>query len=507
MFKKLMAGVILAAVSVTALVPAAVSAAPGTTIVDKAIAVNSRTGDYDTLLTAATCDYLGGAVVDVLSSPDKTLFAPTDAAFRRLGDALGLGKAGLNPSNVCSVDSLLGDGVLLDILAYHVIDGKVNAKTAVSAIGSKVEMLNGDKAENLRARRQASHRRRGHPGDGHPRQQPGHHPRHPEGHAAALPGLTATDSFSLCLVNRPVPSGTGLIDSVGLGDGRSAAGSTRHPRGRDGVRQAGAATTRLGVVAVAVVGRGGRPPPRDSASYAISGPGIARRRSEMRPGVLGVDRSRPRMLPAMSGRLDRLGSRATPARCRSMAAAPSNWSLEKGMTSRGTPWVRASVTLLLPPCVTSRDACSRSATWGRLARTSQSDGERTDALGTIGADGRGHAGLDPVQCCGDPRQDVAASRQEGAERHDHQRSSIGTRQPGCRLVVGRLVAHGTAQEGVARQECRSRRFVELLGVGVEDHLAVGGEGIADGFAPRRQRSQDAVVGIAEGFADAARDGP
>ncbi len=146
MFKKLMAGVVLAAISVTAIVPATVSAAPGTTIVDKAIAVNSRTGDFDTLLTAATCDYLDGAVVDVLSSPDKTLFAPTDAAFRRLGEALGLGKAGLNPGNVCSVDSLLGDGTLLDILAYHVIDGKVDAKAATKAVGSKVEMLDGDKA-------------------------------------------------------------------------------------------------------------------------------------------------------------------------------------------------------------------------------------------------------------------------------------------------------------------------------------------------------------------------
>ena len=67
MFKKLMAGVVLAAISVTAIVPATVSAASGTTIVDKAIKVNSRTGDFDTLLTAATCDYLDGAVVDVLS--------------------------------------------------------------------------------------------------------------------------------------------------------------------------------------------------------------------------------------------------------------------------------------------------------------------------------------------------------------------------------------------------------------------------------------------------------
>jgi uncharacterized surface protein with fasciclin (FAS1) repeats len=146
MYRKLMAGVMLAAVAVTAIVPAAVTAAPGATIVDKAIAVNSRTGDYDTLLTAATCDYLDGAVVDVLSSPDKTLFAPTDAAFRRLGAALGLGDAGLNPANVCSVDSLLGDGTLLNILAYHVIDGKVNAKAATNAIGSKVEMVNGDTA-------------------------------------------------------------------------------------------------------------------------------------------------------------------------------------------------------------------------------------------------------------------------------------------------------------------------------------------------------------------------
>ena len=146
MLKKIMAGAMLAALSVTAIIPAVASAAPGTTIVDKAIAVNSRTGNYDTLLTAATCDYLDGAVVDVLSSPDKTLFAPTDAAFRRLGESLGLGNAGLNPGNVCSVDSLLGDGTLLTILGYHVIDGRVAYRDAVSAIGTKVQMLLGGKA-------------------------------------------------------------------------------------------------------------------------------------------------------------------------------------------------------------------------------------------------------------------------------------------------------------------------------------------------------------------------
>jgi uncharacterized surface protein with fasciclin (FAS1) repeats len=145
MIRRLLPGILLATLAITAAAPT-VFAAPGTTIVDKAIAVNARTGDFDTLLTAATCDTLGGAVVDVLSAPNKTLFAPTDAAFRRLGEALGLGNAGLNPSNVCTVDSLLGDGTLLTVLGYHVIDGKVNASAASKAVGSKVKMLLGGKA-------------------------------------------------------------------------------------------------------------------------------------------------------------------------------------------------------------------------------------------------------------------------------------------------------------------------------------------------------------------------
>ena len=55
--------------------------------------VNKYTGAFDTLLAAATCDYFGSAVVDVLSQPGTTLFAPTDRAFRQLG---------LNTHNVCS---------------------------------------------------------------------------------------------------------------------------------------------------------------------------------------------------------------------------------------------------------------------------------------------------------------------------------------------------------------------------------------------------------------------
>jgi uncharacterized surface protein with fasciclin (FAS1) repeats len=115
-------------------------------IVGTAVAVNDATGWFDTLITAATCPYLGTTVTDILSSPDKTLFAPTDAAFRRLGQQLGLGKQGLNPHNVCDVDKLLGDGTLLTVLGYHVIDGRVSYKDAVKASGSKVTMLLGGKA-------------------------------------------------------------------------------------------------------------------------------------------------------------------------------------------------------------------------------------------------------------------------------------------------------------------------------------------------------------------------
>jgi len=38
-----------------------------------------------------------------------------------------------------------------------------------------------------------------------------------------------------------------------------------------------------------------------------------------------------------------------PKPLRSMASAPANWSVENGNITSGTPYVIASVTLLLPP--------------------------------------------------------------------------------------------------------------------------------------------------------------
>ncbi len=137
MVKKLIAGLLLATLALSALAPvASAHHSGGKNIVDRAIAVNKLTGSFDTLLAAATCDYFNGAIVAALSEPSTTLFAPTDRAFRKLG---------LNKRNVCDEYSST-PGVLADILQYHVIDGKVSYRDARKAIGSSVTMLNGEQA-------------------------------------------------------------------------------------------------------------------------------------------------------------------------------------------------------------------------------------------------------------------------------------------------------------------------------------------------------------------------
>ena len=144
MKRSILAAMLLSSLALASFGPA-VSAAPSKNIVETAIAVNEETGKFDTLLAAAQCGYLGTTVTDILASPDKTLFAPTDRAFRKLGEALGV-DGGLRPKNVCSVDTLLGDGTLLTVLGYHVIDDRVTYREAKQLRGSKVEMLLGGKA-------------------------------------------------------------------------------------------------------------------------------------------------------------------------------------------------------------------------------------------------------------------------------------------------------------------------------------------------------------------------
>ena len=99
------------------------------------------------MITAATCDYLNGAIVNTLQTvPAATLFAPNNKAFRDLGNAL-IGKP-LNSSNVCQVDTVLkSPGALAKILSHHVVAGqKVNYATAKSLRPAKLTMLDGESA-------------------------------------------------------------------------------------------------------------------------------------------------------------------------------------------------------------------------------------------------------------------------------------------------------------------------------------------------------------------------
>ena len=144
MFKKLMAGVMLAALAVTAIAPATVSAAPTKDIPNKLLALNARTGSFDTLIAAATCEEfrsdagnpLSSAVIAALAGLDGgVLYAPTDFAFKRT--------LGLNASNICTaVDP---ETVLLPILLDHVTADRDTFKSLrrEARRGGTIETLGG----------------------------------------------------------------------------------------------------------------------------------------------------------------------------------------------------------------------------------------------------------------------------------------------------------------------------------------------------------------------------
>jgi uncharacterized surface protein with fasciclin (FAS1) repeats len=99
--------------------------AASNTIVD--VAVNN--GNFTTLVAALQATGLDETLAD--TSKEFTVFAPTDDAFNLLGQT--------------TIDALLADtDTLSNILTYHVIDGQVNAETAIASVGNKVEMVNGD---------------------------------------------------------------------------------------------------------------------------------------------------------------------------------------------------------------------------------------------------------------------------------------------------------------------------------------------------------------------------
>jgi transforming growth factor-beta-induced protein len=118
---KHIAGFALAAVLSTGMA----GSAKAQSIADIAISVNAESGEFSTLLAAADA---AGLVAVLDAGLPLTVFAPTDAAFAKLG---------LNADNVGN----LPVGALRNILLYHVALGQ---RLSGSVLSSKViPMLNG----------------------------------------------------------------------------------------------------------------------------------------------------------------------------------------------------------------------------------------------------------------------------------------------------------------------------------------------------------------------------
>jgi uncharacterized surface protein with fasciclin (FAS1) repeats len=95
------------------------------TVVDVALAVNAETGEFSTLIAAVV---EAGLVETLSANGQRTVFAPTDAAFAKLN---------LNADNIGDLPL----DALRDILLYHVTPGR---RDASSVVGSKqIRMANG----------------------------------------------------------------------------------------------------------------------------------------------------------------------------------------------------------------------------------------------------------------------------------------------------------------------------------------------------------------------------
>nr|MEE4266527.1 fasciclin domain-containing protein [Candidatus Krumholzibacteria bacterium] len=95
-----------------------------TTLVDVAVAVNAETGEFSTLIAAVLATGLDGILTE---NSQKTVFAPTDAAFAALD---------LNAENIGELDT----ATLTEILSYHVAKGRQAAEDVVRS--EQIRMLN-----------------------------------------------------------------------------------------------------------------------------------------------------------------------------------------------------------------------------------------------------------------------------------------------------------------------------------------------------------------------------
>jgi transforming growth factor-beta-induced protein len=100
-------------------------------IVDVVLKINAKTGEFSTLIAALSRAQL----VDALRGGPFTVFAPTNAAFDKLGldaDAIN----GLTDEEFAPI---------VNILLYHVTEGRIGVRAFLK--GSDLTMLNGATAE------------------------------------------------------------------------------------------------------------------------------------------------------------------------------------------------------------------------------------------------------------------------------------------------------------------------------------------------------------------------
>lgn len=122
--KKLFALLLVASLMLAA-VPAMAQEAPGTIAEIVIASASAETPEFATLLAAVQA--ADPAVVEALSNPEAalTVFAPTDAAFAALAEALGEE----------AFNGVLADpAALTNILLFHVLDGKVMSADVVAGL-------------------------------------------------------------------------------------------------------------------------------------------------------------------------------------------------------------------------------------------------------------------------------------------------------------------------------------------------------------------------------------
>ncbi|MGM0667758.1 MAG: fasciclin domain-containing protein [Bacteroidota bacterium] len=100
-------------------------------ITGTALAVNAETGEFDELIAALS--YAG--LVEFFDGTDQyTVFAPNDVAFENLYAALGVGTGDDRFSNI---DVALGEGTVMNVLKYHVTEGRRASNSVVPRVGAR----------------------------------------------------------------------------------------------------------------------------------------------------------------------------------------------------------------------------------------------------------------------------------------------------------------------------------------------------------------------------------